>query len=127
MATTQTVEGKSTAVSFFRNKLAYESTPHDLAAAVERGQAVPVDVRGKEAFGEERIPGALDAPLDALAKSYGKLPRDKTLVVYCWNITCHMATRAALDLAQKGFDVQELVGGIEEWKRKGFKTEGKAG
>ena len=111
------------AADFFKAKLAYESTPHALKHALDAGTVLVLDVRTPDAFAREHIPGARNIPQAELPANFGKLPKDKTLVTYCWNITCALATRAALELAQKGFPVQELFGGIEEWKRSGFPVE----
>ncbi len=110
------------AVDYFRAKLQFETTPHQVKAAVEHGDIVLLDVRDAESYKAERIPGAKNVPMTELEKHLKSLPKDKTLVTYCWNITCAMAPKAALMLAEKGFQVQELVGGLEEYRKK-FPTE----
>ncbi len=108
------------AAEYFQARLSYDATPNDLRPRMDAGEVVVLDVRDAEAFQKEHIFGARHIPLEELHKNLAGLPKDKTVVTYCWNITCHLATKAARDLAQKGFRVQELVGGIEEWKRKGM-------
>jgi rhodanese-related sulfurtransferase len=44
-----------------------------------------------------------------------ELPKDKTLVLYCYNVVCFAAPRAALYLAKRGYKVKEMVGGFEEY------------
>ena len=122
---TTATAAETTAVEFFRAKLQFETTPHTLKYNLEQGKVFLIDVRDAESFAKERIPGAANFPLTELEKSYSKLPQDKTLVTYCWNITCAMATKAALQLAEKGFKVQELMGGLDEFRKK-FPTEGTA-
>ena len=51
------------------------------------------------------------------------LPKDKTIVTYCGNLTCALAPKAALVLAEKGFKVMELFGGLQTWQEKGFPLE----
>ena len=111
------------AAEYFKAKLAFETTPHGLKSALEKGTVYLVDVRSSEAYAKEHIAGATNVPIDELAKHLGKLPKDKTLVTYCWNLTCYAAPKAALELAEKGFAVQELVCGIAEWKGAGFPVE----
>jgi len=46
----------------------------------------------------------------------GELPKNKTIVVYCWDTWCNMAAKAAIILLENGYDVLELSGGIAVWK-----------
>ena len=110
------------AAEYFRTKLQFETTPHDLKRDMEAGKVILLDVRDEQAYKAERIPGAKNIPLTHLERHLAELPKNKTLVTYCWNITCAASTKAALILAEKGYQVQELVGGIGEWKTK-FPTE----
>jgi rhodanese-related sulfurtransferase len=45
------------------------------------------------------------------------------VVTYCWGPGCNGATRAALALARLGYEVREMLGGIEYWIREGFPVE----
>jgi rhodanese-related sulfurtransferase len=45
------------------------------------------------------------------------------VITYCWGPGCNGATRAALALAQLGYPVKEMIGGIEYWIREGFAVE----
>lgn len=111
------------AADYFRAKLAFESTPHALKRAMDEGTALVLDVRPADAFAQEHIVGAENIPHAELPANYRRLPKDKTIVAYCWNITCALSTKAALELAEKGFKVQALFGGLEEWKQNGFSVE----
>lgn len=42
------------------------------------------------------------------------------MVVHCWGPGCNGAARAALALAGLGFQVKEMLGGMEYWIREGF-------
>lgn len=111
------------AAEFFRKKLMYEITPHDLKAELEDPTALLLDVRDRESYRKEHIPKAVNVPLEELEKTLDRLPRDKEVITYCWNLTCALATKAALRLAERGFLVKEALGGIGEWKKKGFPVE----
>jgi rhodanese-related sulfurtransferase len=50
---------------------------------VRQKKAVWVDVRGKEAFEESHIPGAINIPLGELPNHFTKLPPHKFLITYC--------------------------------------------
>jgi rhodanese-related sulfurtransferase len=116
-----------TAVQYFAAKLAYEITPWSLKAILEKTpEAVCVlDVRSKDMFVNAHLPTAINIPLADLVSKLGTLPKNKTIVTYCGNLTCGLAPKAALELAQKGFKVQQLTGGIELWQEKGFPVEKK--
>ncbi|MDQ0936027.1 3-mercaptopyruvate sulfurtransferase SseA [Streptomyces turgidiscabies] len=49
------------------------------------------------------------------------------MVTYCWGPGCNGATRAALALAQLGYQVKEMLGGFEYWAREGFEFETREG
>lgn len=109
-------------VEFYRAKLEYESSPFDLRGTMEKSpdKVCVVDVRSEETFEEGHIPGAKNIPLDRIIGELKSLPKNKTIVTYCADITCPASSKAALELAQKGFKVRHLVGGFAEWARKGY-------
>jgi len=37
-------------------------------------------------------------------------------VVYCYSAVCHLAARACISFASRGFPVMEMDGGFEAWK-----------
>jgi rhodanese-related sulfurtransferase len=116
------------AVDHFSAKLAYEMTPWALKSVLEKNvdSIVLLDVRPVEMYAAAHLPHAVNIPLMDLVSKLKTLPKNKTIVTYCGNIACSLAPKAALELAQKGFQVKELVGGIEMWQEKGFPIEKKA-
>jgi predicted sulfurtransferase len=50
---------------------------------VEKGEAVLVDVRGKEAWDGGHAEGALHIPLNDLPQRLKELPKDKLIAAYC--------------------------------------------
>ena len=117
-----------TPVQYFSAKLAYEMTPWALKSILEKtpNQVLVLDVRFADMFAAEHVKGAKNIPLPELAAKLATLPKEKTIVTYCGDLTCGLAPKAALLLAQKGFKVMELVGGIDVWSKKGFPVEKKA-
>ena len=84
-----------------------------------------VDGRSAEAYALERIPGALSLPHRGIdADSTASLDRSRTYVCYCDGIGCNASTKTALKLLMLGFEVKELIGGLDWWKRDGYPTEG---
>jgi len=108
--------------AYFAAKLEAEWGPFDLKKALESHaqDIVVLDTRAADAYAEERIPQAVNIPESELEERLSELPKNKEIAPYCWNVTCHLATRVALSLSRKGFSVHELAGGIKAWKESGF-------
>ncbi len=111
---------------FYKNKLAYEMDPSDLYDALNNGEnIIPVDARQPHGFEAEHIPGAINLPHRTIAvSSTAHLDKNALYVTYCDGIGCNASTKGALHLAALGFNVKELIGGIEWWKFDGYATEG---
>ena len=106
------------AADFFRKKLIFTLGPMDIELARKNGrmtELVLIDVRAAEDYKEGHIPGAINLP-EAEWPTLKGLSKDKLNVVYCYALTCHLAARAALFFAEKGFPVSELEGGWEDYK-----------
>ena len=39
-----------------------------------------------------------------------ELPKDKVIVVYCWDTLCNLAKKASVELIKSGYTVKELTG-----------------
>jgi len=70
-----------------------------------------------------RIPGTVVIPAPEIDARMGELPRDKLLVLYCWETWCSLATKAAIPLLEAGYRVKEMFGGIAAWEGMGFTVE----
>lgn len=55
----------------------------DARKAMAKGDAVLVDVRGKESYDLEHAKGAISLPLSELPNRMGELPKDKMVITYC--------------------------------------------
>ncbi|WP_410594617.1 rhodanese-like domain-containing protein [Amycolatopsis sp. lyj-23] len=116
------------AAEFFAAELAFDVDPDDLVQDLEAGRTdgyVVVETRAPEAFANARIPGAVNLPYrDLTAESTAHLDRDLVYVCYCESSVCNAATKGALKLAQLGFKVKRLSGGITGWIAAGYPYEG---
>jgi rhodanese-related sulfurtransferase len=112
-------------VEYFRAKLEYEIAPDALKKLLEKSphNISIVDVRDAGLYAAGHIPGARNIPVDSLVTAFSSLDKDRTIVTYSGDLACGLSTQAALELAQKGFRVQRLIGGLLEWSRKGFTLE----
>lgn len=113
-------------IRHYQSKLEYETDSWDLAAALKAGEKiVVVDARSAEAYAREHIPGAISLPHRAMSpETTGRLDKSCLYVTYCDGIGCNASTKGALKLAQLGFRVKELIGGLDWWRRDGYATAG---
>lgn len=116
------------AMSYFGAELAFEVDPDDLVRDLEAGRTdgyVIVETRANEAFRTARIPGAINLPYrDMTPESTKDLDPDLVYVCYCESSNCNAATKGALKLAELGFKVKRLSGGITSWIAAGYPVEG---
>ncbi|TJZ75650.1 rhodanese-like domain-containing protein [Chitiniphilus eburneus] len=112
----------------YANKLAYEIDAWDLSEALRAGQdVIVVDARSPSAYAREHIPGAINLPHRSMDHATtAHLDRATLYVSYCDGIGCNASTKGAYKLAQLGFTVKELMGGLDWWKRDGYATAGDA-
>lgn len=76
-------------------------------------EALLLDVRTPQEFGEGALPGALNRPLDELRDWLDELPKDRELRVYCQaGLRGYLACRM---LTQRGFRARNLSGGYLRW------------
>ena len=111
-------------LSYYQAKLAYEIDSADLCEALEEGSPiVVVDGRAAGAYADEHIPDAVSFPhREISAETTASLDKSKLYVCYCDGIGCNASTKTALKLLQLGFQVRELIGGLDWWKRDGHPT-----
>lgn len=108
------------AAEVFAERLATQTDVADVHGA-RPGSFVLVDSRSDAAWHQGHIPGALHLPTPSIrTRATDLLDPAVPVVTYCWGPGCNGATRAALALAQRGFAVREMIGGIEYWVREGF-------
>jgi rhodanese-related sulfurtransferase len=105
------------AKAYFEHKLAFTTGPVELDRMIKSGEnnLTIVDVREAEDFAKGHIPGAINLPKGTWEKAEG-LSKDKTNIVYCYTMVCHLAANACVVFANQGYPVMELEGGFEVWK-----------
>ncbi|GLX47776.1 sulfurtransferase [Streptomyces hygroscopicus subsp. hygroscopicus] len=121
------------AAAYFRASLRFHADVADVAAvlAAPRTPGTPgdpgfvlVDSRSTESWDQGHIPGAVHLPTALVPeRAEALLDRSVPVVTYCWGPGCNGATRAALALAELGYQVKEMLGGFEYWVREGFAYE----
>jgi rhodanese-related sulfurtransferase len=122
MATQVSIHDPAKARQFFESKMAFTTGPVELERMMKANEVNIVDVRAAEDYGDGHIPGAVNLPKDRWQTLEG-LCKDKTNVLYCYSIVCHLAATAAVEFSSKGYPVMELDGGWRWWQQDGFAVE----
>lgn len=118
------------AIAHFTARLSFETDVSDVAADLATGETgiAVIDSRSVESWNQGHIAGAVHLPTaEIAARAADLVPRDVTVVTYCWGPGCNGATRAALEFARLGYRVKEMLGGFEYWAREGFPVETASG
>jgi rhodanese-related sulfurtransferase len=115
-------------IKHYSDKLNFEIDSWDLKVALETGQkVVVVDARSPAAYRAEHIPGAINIPHRSMnEETTAFIDKGALVVSYCDGIGCNASTKGALNLAKLGFQVKELMGGLDWWNRDGHPTESDA-
>lgn len=116
-------------IDYFKAKLDATISPMGYQSLVNETpeSVILVDVRIGAKAQEERIPGSWEIPLNQLEERINEFPKDKTIILYCWDTWCTLAAKAAIPLLHKGYDAKELYGGIAAWKKIGFSVQKEEG
>jgi rhodanese-related sulfurtransferase len=101
-------------VNFCEQKLKYETDSWDLYESLERGDVVFINARSPEAYEIEHIQSAINIPHRTMsAETTAGLERSYSYVTYCDGIGCNASTKGAMNMAGLGFQVKELMGGLD--------------
>ena len=94
----------------------------DQAYQMYQQGAFVLDVRTQQEWDEYHAPNTMLIPLDQLQSRMGELPKDKQIVVVCRSGNRSQQGRDILLSA--GFQATSMVGGLSEWRTKGYPVEG---
>jgi rhodanese-related sulfurtransferase len=125
-----TIFDSQRAVQFFAERLAFQTDASDVHAAIEAGDRgfVLVDTRNTVSWEQGHIPGAIHLPhADIPKRARDLIDPGVPVVAYCWGPGCNGSTRAALAFAREGYEVREMLGGVEYWIREGYPLHTAAG
>lgn len=92
----------------------------EFAKLIAGSSVVILDVRKSEEYAESHIKGAIlidQFQNDFIEQAKSKLPKDKTIAVYCRS--GRRSANAAGRLAREGFKPVNLKGGIIAWTKEG--------
>lgn len=115
------------ALMHFSQRLSFETDCSDVYHSQQEGQVdfVLLDVRGEAAYAAGHVPGALNLPHRLMsAERMAEFPRNTLFVVYCAGPHCNGVHRAAVRLANLGYAVKEMIGGVTGWLDEGLSLVG---
>jgi rhodanese-related sulfurtransferase len=124
MAVEAITKDAAKAIEYFEAKLAFEISPYGINDLISKKEHLQIiDLRTPELYAKGHVPGAVNVSYENLDAFLPKLNKDVTTVVYCYDLLCNLAAKAALHLAKKGLKVKELAGGWEEYAKQNFSQE----
>lgn len=97
--------------------------PKDLLDRARRGLVTVLDVRPAEEFASGHVPGALNIPVEQLARRLRDLPKGREVIAYCRGPFCLMSFEAVQLLRKKGIKARRLRDGMPEWRTAGLPVE----
>ena len=101
-----------------------EAVPaHEVLERAKKGLVVVLDVRPPEEFSSGHLPGAINIPIQELARRLKELPKRGEVIAYCRGPYCLMSYDAVSLLRKKGFKAQRLESGLPEWRAAGLPVE----
>ncbi len=75
---------------------------------LKRDKVTLVDVRSKEDYGQQHIPGAISIELDELEENLSALPQDQEIIAYCRGRYCILSLEAVKILKSHGYKAATL-------------------
>jgi rhodanese-related sulfurtransferase len=100
-----------------------EISPTDAAAAAKSGAAVLLDVRDKEEWDEEHVPGAIHLSWGTMEWQIEEKIPDPNAMIICHCGGGGRSALAAESLQKMGYkNVRSMAGGFKAWKTLGLPT-----
>lgn len=95
----------------------------ELVKRLKSRSVIVLDVRPEDEFMHGRLPGALNIPIEQLAKRLKELPKGKEIVAYCRGSYCVLSQEALRVLRAKGWKSRQFVDGFSGWRMNGLPIE----
>ncbi|MCI3986435.1 rhodanese-like domain-containing protein [Bacillus vallismortis] len=111
------------ALDYFTARLEATISPMDYLKAKQMNpeKYFLLDVRnGSTHVRSVTIKDAHIIPEQELQSRLNEIPKEKEIIVYCWDVWCNTAAKVATILLEHGYKVKELTGGIAAWKEMNF-------
>lgn len=109
---------------FYSSKDEFEPVrPAELLSRGRKCLVTVLDVRPPEEFEAGHVPGAINIPLEQLARRLRELPKEVEVVAYCRGPFCLLSFEAVHLLRRKGWKARRLEDGMPEWRAAGHPVE----
>ena len=93
--------------------------PHNINQGIEEFRSVPgsvlIDVRGRQEYSDGHIPGAVNIPVESIAKA-SEIINDMDTPVYIYCYSGRRSSMAAGALKKMGYSNVKNIGGIVSYK-----------
>lgn len=124
------LQDSKAAYEYFSHELEFNANSHTVLDVVEgRLEGTIIDVRRRANYDQGHIPGAISLPFDEYnvfrgdEKEFPGLSKDSMNYIYCYELLCTLAQRAAQKLSSLGYPVKEVKGGFKTWVEKDYPVE----
>ncbi|MGC4060823.1 MAG: rhodanese-like domain-containing protein [Aquabacterium sp.] len=109
-------------LAHYESKLAYEIDSWDVYEAQKAGDdIIVIDARSEASFEKAHILGAISLPHKQMTSdNTAHMSKSALYAVYCDGLGCNASTAGAMKMARLGFNVRELIGGLEWWRGHGY-------
>lgn len=88
----------------------------DLDSYIGKNNVLIIDLRDEEEYARMHIKGAINLPYEIYETGNFDLPRYREILLYCERGGISMIV--AKELAQKGYNVKTMIGGIQAYRGK---------
>jgi len=109
---------------YFHERDNMEAVSHgELLERSRDGLVTVLDVRPKDEFAMEHLPGAVNIPLDELETRLSEIDPAQEVIAYCRGPYCVLSFEAVAALRQRGIKARRMEDGLPEWRAAGLPVE----
>jgi rhodanese-related sulfurtransferase/DNA-binding HxlR family transcriptional regulator len=106
---------------YFQERDAMEAIAREeLLERSREGLVTVLDVRPRDEFAMEHLPGAVNIPLGELETRLSEIDPTQEVIAYCRGPYCVLSFEAVATLRQKGIKARRLEDGLPEWRAAGL-------
>lgn len=109
---------------YFHKRDDMEAVSHaELLERSRDGLVTVLDVRPKDEFEMDHLPGAVNIPLEELESRLSEVNPAQEVIAYCRGPYCVLSFEAVAALRKRGIKARRLEDGLPEWRAAGLPLE----